>query len=177
MAKGSSKQADLIGEAPAATDAVETAASIMKPLGWRREQRAEGITAWRKDDPSGDYFLIMAGSTTDVDPAKPIWEGGRYFDPPAAATILHPTEKRATLRETVQAVETFERLAPVPAFTAGEALRNLVLWHDGDGAFIAANRGVIADMPFGETSFDESLWQVARDICASSPPTKKETQS
>jgi hypothetical protein len=53
---------------------------------------------------------------------------------------------------------------PLPAFTPIEALRNLVLWHDGDADYLAANRSTIGDMPFGETSFQESLWQVARDI-------------
>jgi hypothetical protein len=153
-----------------------TAADIMKPLGWRRENRTGGVTAWRKDDSSGDYFLIMAGNTTDVDPAAKIWEGGRYFDPPSAATILHPTEKKASLRETLQAVEALDRLAPLPVFTPLEALRNLVLYHDGDTVFMAANRNLIADMPFGETSFQESLWQIARDIVAANPPQSEDSK-
>jgi hypothetical protein len=61
-----------------------------------------------------------------------------------------------------------------PAFTPLEVLRNLVLFHDGDSDFLAANRGTIADMPFGETSFEESLWQVARDICTANPVTRTE---
>lgn len=66
--------------------------------------------------------------------------------------------------------------APPPAFTPIECLRALVLFHDGDNAFLAANRSLIAAMPFGETSFQESLWQAARDICAANPPAKSEDQ-
>jgi hypothetical protein len=69
-----------------------------------------------------------------------------------------------------------DNLAEPAPFSPIEALRNLVLFHDGDVAFMAANRGLIADMPFGETSFQESLWQVARDIVASNPLQSEESK-
>jgi hypothetical protein len=174
MAKSSTagNQSSMLPQDP--PPSAPNAAEIMKPRGWRREQHPGGVTVWRKDDPTGDYFLIEGGGTTDTDPAAPIWTGGRYFDqhgPEGADRLFHVAEKRTTLIETIAAVLALQRLAPEPVFTTLEALRNLVLFHDGDSAFLAANRGTIADMPFGETSFEESLWQVARDL------TKKEKQS
>jgi len=177
MGKTSSNQASLIYPPQGPAEPAFTAAEIMKPRGWRREQRAGGVTAWRKDDPSGDYFLIFAGNTTDVDPVAKIWTGERRFDrhaPEGAEPLVTATEKPANLLETLAALTATERLAPAPAFTPLQALRNLVLFHDGDSDFLAAMRGTIADMPFGETSFQESLWQVARDIVAANPVTRTE---
>jgi hypothetical protein len=181
MAKASTQQASLIDKSSEPAKPAPTAAEIMKPRGWRREQRGGSVTAWRFDDPCGDYFLISAtldsgGCTTDADPAADIWTGGRYFDrhaPEGAAPLHAEIHDAAPLAVIVPDVLALPRQAPAPVFTPLEALRNLVLFHDGDSDFLAANRGTIADMPFGETSFQESLWQVARDVVATTPAAKE----
>jgi hypothetical protein len=156
----------------------------MKGRGWRREGRPGNAVVWRYDDPCGDYFLIGAavesvgspGTTTDADPAAPIWTGGRYFDrhaPEGAERVAAEVSDPAPLAQIVADVLALPRLAPAPVFSPLEALRSLVLFHDGDSDFLAANRGVIADMPFGETSFEESLWQVARDVVATAASRKE----
>jgi hypothetical protein len=58
------------------------------------------------------------------------------------------------------------RPSEVRAFTPIEVLRALVLLHDGDAAFLAANRHVIGAFAAGESSLEAALWNAARDLVA-----------
>jgi hypothetical protein len=160
-------------------EAMPSTADLLAPLGWRREP-GEGPNVWRLDHGLTEHSLLhTVDDLATYSPTARVWIAGRFLVENGDCTASNELTEPTGLAEALAFVGKLPSLIPPPptvapanlkaAFTPIEALRNIVLFHDGDADFLKANRSTIGDLPFGETSFEEALWQAAREVIAQQP--------